>query len=73
MVKEIIITTNGVEYRFTFEQAKELYEALKQVYEKEVITVPSPYPVYPTTPDPYKWPTITWCYSLTSSTEKDTK
>lgn len=74
-VKGIIIEFGDEEYTLDIEQAKKLYEELKEIFdkEKEVITVPSPCPVYPTTPDPYKWPIITWCSTLTSSTEKDTK
>lgn len=34
-----------------FEDARELFNVLKEVFDKEVITITQPYPVYPYYPD----------------------
>jgi hypothetical protein len=68
-VTKIVLDIDGKEIELTPEDAKALYFALKElVGEKEVITVPSPYPVYPyknpwryVHPNPYGNPwIITW-------------
>ena len=54
-VTKIILNIDGKEIELSPKDAKSLYIALKElVGEKEVITIPQPYPVYPYQ-NPYRY------------------
>lgn len=54
-VKKLVIELNGKDVELTMAQARELFDALGEIFEEKVRTVriPDPYPVYPR---PYRWP-----------------
>jgi hypothetical protein len=46
----------------TLEEAQSVYDVLSKIFNKEVLTIPQPYPVYPNNPYPW-YPTVTYKWS----------
>jgi len=56
IIKELKLQLGQKEVVLTMDEAKKLKEALDELFDKEIINVPTPYPLpYPVYPEPWHW------------------
>ena len=56
VVKALIVRMSGKDVRLTLGEAKRLYDALGEIFDRPIVTVESPRPwPYPVYPRPYMW------------------